>query len=102
MLRAWRHGGNRRLTAGIEQTELRRGLEREAIVALLHERGYAVEHAAAFAAAHGARLRGELRALHAKGGAADRAAGDEAHRRTPDSNTQSSSRAVTPRSNLVT
>ena len=57
---------------------------------LLHQRGHAVEHAAALAAAHLAAVRGELVALHAERRAAHRAARDQIHLRAPASSAQPS------------
>jgi len=71
----------------------------QALVALLNQRRHAVEHVAAFAAAHGAGVRRELLGLHAERGAATWTARDQAHRRSPSSSTQRSSRSVVLTSN---
>ena len=84
-LRRARREGSNRPSCGDGSSARRLG-------ALLHQRRHAVEHAAALAAAHRAAVRGELLALHAKGGAAGRAARDQAHRRSPASSAQPSSR----------
>src|SRR5688500_5385818 len=65
------------------------------LVALAHQRGDAVERVAALAATDRAEMRGELLALHAKGGAAARTTRDQAQMRRPARSAQPSSRAAT-------